>query len=160
MAVALLCRSILGVALLYAPDPHDQRGVHPPGHESNIELCRSVWRDQPQKQERCLIARRDLVETLERNPYAHPPEAATSTPCHGWRKGYTEEGGLPRTIMERCDKSLLEEAASLSFWYNYFHSAVADAVMWDDQQQASDARRYLGRLLWCDSKSLSQNMLL
>lgn len=143
---------ILAISFLHAPAASAQRSVNP-AHESNIELCRQVWWDRPEQQERCLIARRDLVEALQRNPYADPPEDASSTPCHGWMRGVIMEGHIPvRSIMKRCDKTRVEEAKALSFWFNYLRSAVTDAVMWQDEQQAADAQRYLARLDWCDSK--------
>jgi hypothetical protein len=141
---------IVALGALHAPPAIAQ--LVSPVHESNIELCRRVWQDRPDQEKRCLIARRDLVETLERNPYAHAP--TTSSTCHGWINAYSELDGQPRTLKKCCERTEAEEAADLSFWYTYFNSAIADAVMWNEphSDQVTSARRDLGRLEWCGSK--------
>lgn len=127
---------VVAVVSLAAPPAIAQ--LVSPVHESNIELCRQVWERRPEQEKRCLIARRDLVETLARNPYAHPPEEKIAHGCgnHG----------------RSCVDTTLEDARQLSFYYNYLHSAVADAVMWEDGHQFNQASKHLERLLWCDSK--------
>jgi hypothetical protein len=128
-----------------------------PVHESNVEQCHVAWRGRPQEEGNCLRAREELSETLQRNPYDDLQEKYR-TECRSWAEyrvaANAEDVRLKQKFEDLCIARHLREPKLLSFWYGYFHSAAADAVMWGDHRQAGDARQHLDVLQKCHDERL------
>jgi hypothetical protein len=116
---------------------------HPTGDVS-VEACKAIWRGRPQREERCLVARRDMFEALQRSPYSRIPAERMRQAC--LRREVDGDRGAG------CMRDQSDAARTLARRYAVLHEDVGHMRMWHGGYEAQGAQKELERLEWCREK--------